>query len=101
MDQEATQTRWLEKTTVRSPALVSTPNAGSKNQSLRKTLLTDGASFEPNNEQTTRPESGIASADQLWSQEQQSHFHFSCDSETDTSEMFRNAKLAKESQRWK
>ena len=63
MDQDAAQTCWLEETTVRSPALVSTPNAGSKNQSLRKTLLTDGASFEPNNEQTTLPEGGIAPAD--------------------------------------
>ena len=101
MDQEATQTRWLEKTTVRSPTLVSTPHAGSKNQPLRKTLLTDGASFEPNHEQTTLPKGGIAPADQLWRQEQQSHFHFSSDPETDSSEMLRNAKLAKESQRWK
>ena len=63
MDQDATQTCWLEETTVRGSALVSTTNVGYKNQPPRETLLTDGASFEPNNEQTTLPEGGIAPAD--------------------------------------
>ena len=101
MDQNATQTCWLEETTVRSPALVSTTNVGCKNQSPRKTLLTDGASFEPNNEQTTLSEGGIAPADYRWSREQQSYFDFSCDPEAVASGMFRNAKLVKESIGWK